>query len=178
MIISVEELKQFINTDKADSVLELKLQALEQQIRKHTNNRFHLKPYVRIKADVVAGIFVTDDVLPFRVGDTIQVSIGDNATDCGIYTITEIDGQTFTVKEDIPDMAQVTVNKVFYGTDVKMGVIKIMEWDLKNGHKVGVQSETLSRHSVTYFNMDGDNSLMGYPKSLLGFLKPYMKARF
>ena len=26
--------------------------------------------------------------------------------------------------------------------------------------------------------MDGDNSLMGYPKSLLGFLTPYMKARF
>ncbi len=30
----------------------------------------------------------------------------------------------------------------------------------------------------TYFNMDGDNSVMGYPRSLLGFLKPYMKARF
>jgi len=30
----------------------------------------------------------------------------------------------------------------------------------------------------TYINMDGDNSVMGYPRSLLGFLKPYMKARF
>lgn len=178
MIISVEELKQFITTDKADSVLEMKLQALEQLIRKYTNNRFHQKPYVRIKADVVAGIFVTDDVLPFKVGDTVQVSQGADATDCGIYTVAEIDGQTFTVKEDVPDMAQVTVNKVQYGIDVKMGVIKIMEWDLNNGHKVGVQSESISRHSVTYFNMDGDNSLMGYPKSLLGFLKPYMKARF
>ena len=48
----------------------------------------------------------------------------------------------------------------------------------KNGHKIGVQSETLSRHSVTYFNMDGDNSRMGDPISLLGFLKPYMKCRF
>ena len=178
MIISVEELKQFITTDKADSVLEVKLQALEQLIRKHTNNRFHQKPYVRIKADVIAGIFVTDDALLFKVGDTVQVSVGNNATDCGIYTITEIDGQTFTVKEDIPDMAQVTVSKVSYGADVKMGVINLIEWDLNNRHKVGVQSETLSRHSVTYFNMDGDNSLMGYPKSLLGFLKPYMKARF
>nr|DAN87657.1 MAG TPA: hypothetical protein [Caudoviricetes sp.]DAS28558.1 MAG TPA: hypothetical protein [Caudoviricetes sp.] len=26
--------------------------------------------------------------------------------------------------------------------------------------------------------MEGDNSSMGFPKSLLGFLKPYMKARF
>jgi hypothetical protein len=178
MIISVEELKQFITTDKADSVLEVKLQALEQMIRKHTNNRFHQMPYVRIKADVIMGIFITDDVMPFKVGDTVQVSQGADATDCGIYTITEIDGQTFTVKEDVPDMAQVTVSKVAYGIDVKMGVINLMEWDLNNRHKVGVQSETLSRHSVTYFNMDGDNSLMGYPKSLLGFLKPYMKARF
>ena len=49
---------------------------------------------------------------------------------------------------------------------------------LDNGDKVGVQSETISRHSVTYFNLDGDNSSMGFPKSLTGFLKPYMKARF
>ena len=26
--------------------------------------------------------------------------------------------------------------------------------------------------------MDGDNSIMGYPRSLLGFLAPYMRARF
>ena len=178
MIISVEELKQFITTDKADLVLEVRLQALEQLIRKYTNNRFHQKPLVRIKANVIAGNFVTDDVIPFKVDDTIQVSIGADATDCGIYTIKNVDGQTFTVNEDVPDMANATVTKVNYGNDVKMGVINLMEWDLNNRHKVGVQSETISRHSVTYFNMDGDNSLMGYPKSLLGFLKPYMKARF
>ena len=65
-----------------------------------------------------------------------------------------------------------------YPMDVKMGVINMLNWDLENRSKVGIQSETISRHSVTYFNMDGDNSVMGYPKSLLGFLKPYMKARF
>ena len=62
--------------------------------------------------------------------------------------------------------------------DVKMGVVNLMKWELDNRDKVGVQSETISRHSVTYFNMDGDNSIMGFPKALLGFLKPYMKARF
>ena len=59
-----------------------------------------------------------------------------------------------------------------------MGVVNLIKWDIDKRSKVGVQSETLSRHSVTYFNMDGDNSVMGYPKSLLGFLKPYIKARF
>lgn len=65
-----------------------------------------------------------------------------------------------------------------YPPDIKMGVVNMLKWDLENRDKVGVQSETISRHSVTYFNMDGDNSAMGYPKSMLGFLKPYMKPRF
>ena len=65
-----------------------------------------------------------------------------------------------------------------YPMDVKLGVVNMLNWDLANRDKVGIQSETISRHSVTYFNMDGDNSTMGYPKSLLGFLKPYMRARF
>lgn len=63
-----------------------------------------------------------------------------------------------------------------YPPDVKMGVVNMLKWDI--GKKVGIQSETISRHSVTYFNMDGDNSVMGYPKSLLGFLEPYKRARF
>jgi hypothetical protein len=65
-----------------------------------------------------------------------------------------------------------------YPADVKMGVVNMLKWELENRDKVGIQSETISRHSVTYFNMDGDNSTMGYPKSLLGFLKPYHRARF
>ena len=65
-----------------------------------------------------------------------------------------------------------------YPADVKMGVVNMLQWDLENRNKVGIQSETLSRHSVTYYNMDGDISTMGFPKALLGFLKPYMRARF
>ena len=65
-----------------------------------------------------------------------------------------------------------------YPMDVKMGVVNLMKWELTNRDKVGVSSETISRHSVTYFNMDAGNSVMGFPVSLLGFLKPYKKARF
>lgn len=57
-------------------------------------------------------------------------------------------------------------------------VVNMMQWDMENRDKVGIQSETISRHSVTYFNLDGDNSTIGFPKSLIGFLKPYKKARF
>ena len=114
MIMTVDELRRFVDTDEEDQVLEAKLQALELSIQGYTNNNFkrHL-------------------------------------TDNGEYPM-----------------------------DVKMGVVSLMKWELDNRDKVGVQSESISRHSVTYFNMDGDNSIMGFPKALMGFLKPYMKARF
>jgi hypothetical protein len=69
-------------------------------------------------------------------------------------------------------------NNGAYPMDVKMGVINLLKWEVTNRDKVGVASESISRHSVTYFDMTGDNSTMGYPKALMGFLKPYMKARF
>lgn len=179
MIISVEELKEFITTTEKDKVLEAKLQALELLIRSHTHNRFLKKPYVRVNADVVAGVFTTHDTIPFKVGDTVQVSVGDNATDCGLYTVKEIvDDETFTVNEDTDDFIKnVSVSLVQYKADVKMGVIEILDWKLKNGDKVGIQSETISRHSQTFdrASIDAD---FGVPKDLLGFLKPYVKARF
>lgn len=114
MIMTVAELRQFIETDETDQVLDAKLQALELSIQGYTNNDFKRR-----------------------------------LTPEGEYPM-----------------------------DVKMGVVNLMKWELDNRDKVGVQSETISRHSVTYFNMDGDNSVMGFPKALMGFLKPYMKARF
>ena len=71
-----------------------------------------------------------------------------------------------------------TATKVIYPADVKKGVIDLMIWEKNNRQKVGIKSETLSRHSVTYYDQDSNNQVMGYPVSLLGFLKPYMKPRF
>lgn len=65
-----------------------------------------------------------------------------------------------------------------YPMDVKMGVVNLMKWELDMRNKVGVASESISRHSVTYVDQTGVNTLMGYPAVLMGFLKPYMKARF
>ena len=114
MIISVEELRQFITTDESDSVLEFRIQALESFVCKYTNNDF----------------------------------------------ISRLTGE-----KDYP-------------ADVKMGVINIMKWENANRDKLGISSETISRHSVTYSGMSANDSIGGYPASLVGFLKPYMKARF
>lgn len=115
MIMTVEELRQYINTDETDQGLALRLQALELAIQGYTHNTFHQY---------------------------------------------EKDGV------------------IVYPADIKMGVIHLLKWDLGMREKTGIASETISRHSVSFQSYDGTNTLLGYPASLMGFLKPYKKARF
>ena len=178
MLMKLDELKQFVTTNDSDLVLAAKMSALETIIRSYTNNRFHAKPLVRIEAFVRGGVFLSDALIPFSIGDTIQVTKGDKAEDLGLYTVKEITDTTFTVNEEIADIDDVYVTKVAYDMNIKMGVVNLLRWEAVNRDKVGIQSETISRHSVTYADATGENSLIGYPKAMLGFLKPYVKARF
>lgn len=177
MIMTVDELKKYVDTKEKAPVLEAKLQALELLIRKYTNNNFQDRNRRFVASvDAVTGFQYASEL--FKVGDTVQVS--ESHYNDGLYVITEVDLDNGHIKVDGELTAEpaAMVTKVVYPMDIRLGAANMLSWDLSNRDKVGVQSETLSRHSVTYFNMDGDNSLMGYPKSLLGFLKPYMKARF
>ena len=178
MLMKLDELREYVTTNDSDTVLAAKMSALETIIRGYTNNRFHAKPLVRIEAFVRGGVFLSDASIPFSIGDTVQVTKGDKAEDLGLYTVKEIDGTTFTVNEPIADIDDIKVTKVAYDMNIKMGAINLLRWEAVNRDKVGIQSETISRHSVTYADANGENSLMGYPKALLGFLKPYVKARF
>lgn len=177
MIMTVDELKSYIDTTEKYSVLESKLQALELLIRKYSNNNFQDRNRRFVSAvSTEHGIMCASSLIV--VGDTVQIS--KSKFNDGLYVITniDIDNGYMMVDKPLTDEEIALVTKVAYPIDVKLGVVNMIKWDINNRDKVGVQSETLSRHSVTYFNMDGDNSLMGYPKSLLGFLKPYIKARF
>lgn len=174
MILTVEELKKYINTNKDDSVLEDMLKSIEIAIRKYTNNKFQIIG-IRTKCGIIAQKLFSDYPL-FSVGDTIEVS--ESIYNNGIYVIQSIESSVITLDRNLIDESEVLVTKIEYPFDVKMGVVNMMKWDLDNREKVGIQSESISRHSVTYFNMDGENSEIGYPKSLLGFLKHYKKARF
>lgn len=173
--MTVDELKQFITTDKPDAVLEAMLQALELAIRGYTNNNFQDRGYRR-SADIVGGVLYMEALPPFAEGDTVQIS--QSELNNGLYTVKKVDGSSVEVNESVTDEDTVLLTRVSYPADVKFGAAKLIQWDLENGDKVGVQSETISRHSVTYFNLDGDNSIMGYPKSLTGFLRAYRKVRF
>lgn len=174
MIISIDELRKFITTDLDATVLEAKLQALELLIRRYTNNNFQVRG-IRTQCPVMNQKLYTE-YPHFKVGDTVQISSSEFSD--GIYVITDIEDKFIELDQALIDESSVLVTKVAYPMDVVMGVVNMMKWDIDNRDKVGIQSETISRHSVTYFNLDGDNSTMGYPKSLLGFLRVHKKARF
>lgn len=173
MLISVEKLKEYLDTDAKAPVLEGKLQALELAIRAYTNNNFQ-KRDVRTSCQILSEKLYS--TYPYiKKGDTVQIT--QSRFNDGLYTVTEIKNGFIGLDRSLTDESEVLVTKVEYPVDVVMGAINMLIWDLDNRKKVGIQQETISRHSVTYFNMDGESSEMGYPKSLMGFLKPYKKAR-
>lgn len=122
MLMTVEELRQYVTTEETDQVLAARLSALELTIRRYTNN-------------------------------------------------------TFT-KDGV----------VEYPADVKLAAANILKWQLKNeaansGDKSqkDIQSETLSRHSVTYAADASEADIsadFGVPRKLVACLKFYKKARF
>lgn len=172
MIISVKELKERITTDKPDAVLEEKLAGIETAIRRYTNNNFQHRAFRTIGTIEDGKLYLR--VPMFNAGDTIEIS--ESYFNAGLYVVPESEEMDVIPLPGALDETDVLVTKVVYPPDVRNGAVEMLEWAL--GKKVGVQSETISRHSVTYFNMDGNNSVMGYPKSLMGFLKHYCKARF
>ena len=176
MIISVEKAKDLVSFPDSwtDEKIKMKLLAVEQTIRAYTNNNFQNRGF-RIHANIRNGAFVSESLIPFSVGDTVQVS--ESRHNKGLFTVSTADDRTFMVDEQIRDEDSVLVTKVEYPADVVSCAVNLLEWEVNNRGKVGIQSETLSRHSVTYFNMGAADQVMGYPVSLLGCLKPYRKAR-
>lgn len=173
MIISVEEIKKIVDFKGwSDEKILRKLRAIEQTIRSYTNNNFQDREFRRT-ADIVGGSFYVEALTPFNVGDTVQVS--ESKLNKGLYVVSGVDDSSFEVEEDVVDEKDVLVTKIKYPDDVIDCCINLMEWEISNRSKVGIKSETLSRHSVTY--EDSASMFNGYPSSLLGCLKPYRKLR-
>lgn len=177
MVMTVAELRRYVESDEEDRVLEARLQALELLIRAYTNNNFQARAFRAVAVSVAANnTLLVNSTVPFAVGDTLQITESDMMGDM-LVTIASIDGNAIKVNGELYDESGVVITKIKYPQDIKMGVVNLMKWELERREKVGVSSETISRHSVTYFDMSGDNSIMGFPKALMGFLRPYRKAR-
>lgn len=173
MIVTVEEARKYIGMDIDEEQLETKIRAVESMIRAYTNNNFQQRE-VQFETQVVNGI------LQFRtpylqVGDNLQISKSINN---GMYTVKELLPNKTVVDLPLYDSVRNLVTKVVYPPAVRDGVLNILKWEFHNRDKVGIKSETISRHSITYYEQDNDNQVMGYPVSLLGFLEPYMLPGF
>ena len=175
MIVDAMELlklPEFQNTN--EGVVKQRLDRLENLIRAYTNNNFQNRA-IRFEATSL------DDRLfggcPYiKIGDTIEIT--KSQVNDGLYVVTELDTNIVRVDRSMFQTTYNLVTKVQYPADVVQGVINLMKWEQTNRDKVGIKSETLSRYSVAYYDQDANNQVMGYPVSLMGFLKPYMKARF
>lgn len=175
MIVPIDELLALPEfSTQNEKYLNSKLKAVEELIRSYTNNNFQNRAIRFEGASVFDRVYGTSPFL--KVGDTVQIS--QSQVNDGLYTIEEVTDEYIRLDSNVFAVEYNLVTKIDYPAVIKSGAIDLMKWEITNRDKVGISSETISRHSVTYFNMDGDNSVMGYPKSLLGFLKPYMKARF
>lgn len=177
MIITVEEIKEMPEfKDMPDATIKRKLTAIEELVRGYTNNNFQSRAK-RIHApsseSKLQGICEY-----FKEGDTVQIT--ESEVNDGLYVITAIDKKngTITLDKELYEAGHNLVTKIEYPTAIVEGTVNLMLWDVGMRDKVGIASETLSRHSVTYFSQDAGNQLMGYPVTLLGFLKPFTKARF
>ena len=175
MIIRVEELKKYIDfKDLNDDKVKMQLESIESLIRSDTHNNFQNR---NVRVICSSSNNKLNGHSPYlKVGDTIQIS--QSHYNDGLYVINEITDDTITLDKDLFDNEFNMVTKIEYPTAIVQGVINLMKWDVNSRDKVGIQSESISRHSVTYFNQDGSNSTVGYPTSLLGFLEPFKKARF
>ncbi len=176
MIIPIEQiiaLPEFANMDEAE--LQRKLDAVEDMVRAYTYNNFqnrHIRFTGQSYKDKVYG-----EPLYFHKGDTVQITHTD--VNDGLYVLKEVTDDYVRVDRKLENQeCGVRVTKVEYPKAVQDGVLSMLKWEVANRENVGVKSETISRHSVTYYDQDANNTVMGYPVSLLGFLQPYMKARW
>lgn len=167
-----ENYRQFDGID--DGLIFRKLAVIESAIRKHTNNNFQNRN-IRFIADIKNGVIQGSS--PYlKIGDTIEISNGINK---GLYTVSTV-SETITTDTELFDSAENQITKIEYPLEVIEGAIDLLDWELvqKGKEKSGIASETISRHSVSYVQRTGDNTINGYPVELFNFCKEYKKARF
>lgn len=176
MIIDVKKLKTLypVFNDISDDLLTYKLSAIEVAIRQYTNNNFQNRG-IRGAFYSKGTQLMTDVMPPFRVDDTVMISA--SKMNNGLFVIKSISGNTLTVDNELYEANDNLVTKVEYPMDVVSGAINILMWDCFDRDKVGIASETISRHSVSYQQYDGANTINGYPSMLFGFCSNYMRAR-
>lgn len=131
----------------------------------------------------------TDFLKYIKVGDTIEV-YGTGVND-GVFDVVELEPKIdpsdplpteYIIRVRLPegfefvsDSFDGSLVKVHYPLDVVGGVKKLIEYDFNMQGRVGIKSETVSRLTVTYFDMTAAESENAYPRSLTNFLARYRR---
>ena len=172
-MVEIERLKRMPEFQAMEEK-ELKelIAAMQELVHSYTNNNFQNRQK-RITAKSENGKIIGFCQF-FDEGDSIQISESINN---GLYTIVEVTDRTITLDRALYEAPYNLLTKIEYPKNVIQGVVNLLKWEVQMRNKVGIQSESISRHAVTYFSQDVTNTCMGYPISLLGFLKPYKKAK-
>lgn len=172
MIISIVDLKKQVDCGTAtEDQITAKLHAIEAVIRAYTNNNFQQRA-VRFAGNS-AGMKVYGVPQFFTVGDTVQIS--QSGVNDGLYEVTEIAPNYLQLDKFLLTTDYNLVTKIKYPADVVQCAVALFKWEQNMGAKVGIKSETISRHSVTY--EDSATLFMGYPVGILNGLKLHQKAR-
>ena len=172
MIITVSDLRNQTNCGTAtDEQITVKLKAIEAVIRAYTNNNFQQRG-IRFVGHS-SGMKVYGDPQYLDIGDTVQISC--SLVNDGLYQVTEVGVDYIQLDEFLMNTEFNLVTKIKYPADVVECAVDLFKWKQKMGEKVGIKSETISRHSVTY--EDSATLFMGYPVGILNGLNLYRKAR-
>lgn len=173
MIISVTDLRNQIKCGEevTDEQIAIKLDAIESVIRAYTNNNFQQRKIRFLGRSKDMSVYGSHQF--FAVGDTVEIS-GTGVND-GLYRITVIGTDHITLDKPLISLEDNLVTKIKYPADVVQCAVDLYQWKQTMGEKVGIKSETLSRHSVTY--EDSATLFMGYPVGILNGLNLHKKAR-
>ena len=164
-----------------DSITQDDLDALEAACRSLTNNNFQNR-HIRFKEIEFVGtnlIAIQDPIVGLKVGDTIEVNYSHYND--GLHVIESIDGEQITVQGTpffVANTSDSMLTLVQYPEDVVRGIKKLIEYDKKMASKIGIKSESISRMSITYYDVNASENVDGYPASLVSFLTKYEKMRW
>lgn len=176
MILTLEDAQKV----KPD-VTQDEINGLEIAIRAITNNKFQI---ASTKTKVVefdgSLIKLAHPVRGLKANDTIEV-YGDDVND-GLFVVESVDGASVTVVDEFVntnrfDVAP-TLVKISYPADIVSGVRKLLTYDDKMADKVGIKSETISRMSTTYYDVNATENINGYPAAMMAFIDKYRKIRW
>jgi len=177
MIISLQEAKQLDS-----NITQATLDSYETAVRKLTNNNFQVTD-IRSRGFTVKGNTVTlrDHRLVEYLLEDDTVQITDTGTIDGLYTVASVVDKTVTFHQTprlSGDFHHGVVTFIQYPADIKEGVRRLITYDKNMRGKTGIKSESISRMSLTYYDVNANETVGGYPANLTSFLQKYLKIKW